>query len=129
MMAETTNDLLIIAREYTRTAAQWLQLLHFRTMAGAPTFSTSLSHYHEMLDPNGTDQARADACRRMLGHVKLQSLFENQKGIDSYALARPVDPYRAHWKTTERGAALAAIVQLLTSAIRAFDKALQSQET
>lgn len=122
-MAEMMSNILIKARKDTRTAAQWLNLLHFRVNARAPFFSTSMTLYHDMLDPDATDYARAEACRKMLEPVERQLLFEDQKGIDSCALTRPIDPYRAHWRTTERGAALAAIAWLLRAALEAFDGA------
>jgi hypothetical protein len=116
-MAEAAIEDLGRARASVRMAAQWLTLLRFRAHAGAPAFSPSLSLYHDMLDPKAGDHVRASACRKMLELVQGQLPLEHRAGQEAYALQRPVDPYGLHWRTTERGAALSAIVLLLEAAI------------
>lgn len=110
-------------RALARIAAQWLVLIRFRAHGGAPVFSPSVSRYHDMLNPKAGDEARSEACRAMLALVCEQVLREDMIGRETYAQERPVDPYRQHWQTTERGACLTAISSLLARAIRGFEHA------
>ena len=64
-MATQENDLLQQARTTAQMAAQWLQLLQFAAHKGAPVFSPSLCHYHDMLDPAASDVARLKSCCRV----------------------------------------------------------------
>ncbi|GHE04190.1 hypothetical protein U879_01890 [Defluviimonas sp. 20V17] len=119
-MGKSPSIHLALARDFTRMAGQWLTLIRFSVHGNAPVFSPSVSLYHDMLDPNAEDGARLKACRTMLTLVDEQVLMENRCGREAYARDRPVDPYGRHWRTTERGAALAALSSLLAGAIGAF---------
>lgn len=119
-MEDRLNTHLAHGRTCTRMAAQWLTLLQFKPNPNAPTFSPSLSLYHDMLNPAAEDEARIMACGKMLALVRVQLLFENKTGRETYARARPIDPYQRHWRTTERGAALAAVSSLLDGALGSF---------
>lgn len=114
------------AQHLTRLAAQWLQLLRFQTHAAAPVFAPGVSTYHAMLDPHATDSERLGACLAMLPHVLRQVIIEHVAGEAAYADTRQIDPYRAHWQTTERGAALTVIAARLTKAIGIFRQAVRS---
>lgn len=120
MMEKEVQCDLTRARHLTRLAAQWLQLLRFRTRAAAPVFASGVSTYHAMLDPHATDSERLAECLAMLPHVLRQVVIEHVAGEATYADTRPMDPYQAHWQTTERGAALTIIAAQLTEAIRIF---------
>jgi hypothetical protein len=109
------------ARELTRHAAQWLQLLGFRSRPGAPTFSKGMCHYHHMLDPEASDADRLAACRAMGPAVQRRRLAEEFVAEAEQAHKMQLDPYHLHWKTTPRGAALWAIANLLGEAIAAFE--------
>jgi len=117
--AETTR--LQNARELTRQAAQWLELLSFRSRPGVTPFSTNVCHYHAMLDPRASDVDRLTACRAMQPAVQRRMLAEEFAAEDEQVYQTVMDPYRAHWKTTRDGAALWAIETLLCGAIRTFE--------
>jgi hypothetical protein len=121
-MATQENDLLQQARTTAQMAAQWLQLLQFAAHKGAPVFSPSLCHYHDMLDPAASDVARLKSCRSMLQVVERRMVIEDYEGEETQAILRSQDPYGMHWRTTRDGAALWVIANLLTVAIKAFEK-------
>lgn len=110
-------------RTFGRMAGQWLALIRFRAHGGAPVFSPSVSRYHDMLSPEASDGTRCEACHAMLALVRVQVLREEMIARETYAKERPIDPYRQHWQTTERGACLAAISCLLAVAIKGFEQA------
>jgi hypothetical protein len=118
-MTETTG--LSRARELTRQAAQWLQVIRFRARPAAPTFSTSVCHYHAMLDPDASDAHRLVACRAMDVAVQRRLLAEGFAAEAEEVYHTALDPYRLHWQTTRDGAALSAIANLLSDAIRLFE--------
>jgi|AntRauTorcE11898_2_1112593.scaffolds.fasta_scaffold34276_1 hypothetical protein len=109
------------ARELTRHAAQWLELLGFRSRPGATPFGTNMCHYHAMLDPAASDVDRLTACRAMQLAVQRRMLAEEFAAEEDLACKTVMDPYRAHWQTTRDGAAFWAIENLLCGAIRAFE--------
>jgi hypothetical protein len=121
-MVTPENDLLQQARTMAQMAAQWLQLLQFAAHKGAPVFSPSLCHYHDMLDPSASDGARLKSCRSMLQVVERRMVIEDYEGEETQAILRSQDPYGMHWRTTRDGAALWLIANLLTVAIKAFEK-------
>lgn len=112
------------ARDLTRFAGQWLDLLKFQVHAAAPTFSPSHSRYHDMLDPAATDSARLAACSVMLAAVVQNEQISRLEGEAEYARQRPVDPYNLHWRTTQQGAALTMIARLLSAAINIYENEL-----
>ena len=120
-MDQTTTDPLTAAREKTRLAARWLNLLAFKPAPGGPSVSPSMSHYHDMLDPETTDARRLGACQALSRPVLRAIDQERMKGEEAYANARPPDPYKAIWQTTERGAALEFIGALIAHAIETFE--------
>lgn len=109
------------ARELTRLAAQWLRAISFAAFPGAPVFSSSVCHYHAMLDPAVSDADRLAACRVMHKSVVRRADVEDLEGQSKRLRERPVDPYGAHWHTTSDGAALWMIAHLLSCAIRGFE--------
>lgn len=115
------------ARDLTRFSGQWLELLKFQVHAAAPTFSPSVSRYHEMLDPAATDSARLAACTVMLAAVVRNEQISLLEGEAEYARQRPVDPYSLHWRTTQKGAALTMIARLLSTAISIFEAELNEE--
>lgn len=122
-MDETTIDSLTAAREKTRLAARWLHVLHFKPSPGGPSVSPSLQAYHDILDPEATDVRRLAACKALAPAVLRAIVVEREKGKVVHANERAADPYGAHWRTTERGAALEMIGKLLAGAIESFDAA------
>ncbi|MHA7849519.1 hypothetical protein [Roseovarius sp.] len=120
MMFETQTAALAQARDLTRHAAQWLDLINFRAHAAAVPFSPSMSTYHDMLDPTATDAARLSACRGMHQQVCRCIEVECLEGEANHARVRPVDPYGLRWRTTHHGATLETIAHLLSAAIEAF---------
>lgn len=118
-IAETSG--LDHARDLTRLAAQWLRLISFTAFAGAVVYSSSVCHYHAMLDPGASDAERLGACRAMERSVQRRVQAENLAAEAKRALHGPVDPYDLHWHTTPEGAALWMIGQLLGAAIRSFE--------
>ncbi|MRU16502.1 hypothetical protein FDP25_13750 [Roseovarius sp. A21] len=108
------------ARVLTLYVGRWLDLLDFQAHQAAPPFSPSVSTYHDMLDPNGTDAARLAACWAMQHHVRRRAEAERMHGEAAYARLRPVDPYGHRWRTTREGAALETIASMLSSAIELF---------
>jgi len=121
MMAVAEKTTLGQARDLTRLAAQWLQLLSFAAHDGAPVYSPSVCYYHAMLDPGASDTERLTACRAMERSVRRRLLAEDLAAESNRAGHRPVDPYKLHWHTTRDGAALWMIVHLLSVAIRGFE--------
>lgn len=109
------------ARELTRIAAQWLVILSFSAFRGATVFSSSMCHYHAMLDPAATDAQRLASCRAMRDCVRRRAEAEDLEGKAKRLQERPVDPYDAHWHTTRDGASLWMIVHLLDCAISGFE--------
>lgn len=120
MMFETQTATLAQARNLTRRAAQWLDLIDFRAHAAAEPFSPSMSTYHDMLDPAATDAARLAACRGMHQKVCRRVEAERLEGEAIHARQRPIDPYGLRWRTTRDGATLETIANLLSAAIEAF---------
>jgi pyrroline-5-carboxylate reductase len=120
MMFETQTATLAQARDLTRLAAQWLDLIDFRAHAAAEPFSPSMSTYHDMLDPAATDAARLAACRGMHQQVCRRVEVERLEGEATYARQRPIDPYALRWRITRDGATLEAIARLLSTSIEAF---------
>lgn len=108
------------ARVLTLYAGRWLDLLDFQAHQAAPVFSPSVSTYHDMLNPNGTDAARLAACWAMRHHVLRRADAERLQGEATYVRLRPVDPYGHRWRTTRDGAALETIASMLSSAIELF---------
>jgi len=109
------------ARVLTLYAGRWLDLLDFLAHEAAPVFSPSVSTYHDMLDPDGTDAARLAACWAMHRHVLRRVNAERLHGEATYARVRPVDPYGHCWRTTRDGAALETIACMLSTAIQLFE--------
>ena len=113
------------ARSLNRHAGQWLDLINFSAHDAAAMFSSSMTTYHDMLDPDATDLARLSACRAMLRHVRRRLEGERLEGEAVYARNRPIDPYGLHWQITPYGATLDAIARLLSDAIAIFEAALE----
>ena len=120
-MVETQTAALARARDLTRCAAQWLDLIDFRAHAAAEPFSPSMSTYHDMLDPAATDAARLAACRGMHQQVCRRVEAERLDGEAIHARQRPIDPYGLRWRTTPDGATLETIACLLSAAIEVFE--------
>lgn len=120
MMFETQTATLAQARDLTRLAAQWLDLIDFRAHAAAEPFSPSMSTYHDMLDPAATDAARLAACRRMHQQVCRRVEVERLEGEATHARLRLIDPYGLRWRTTRDGATLETIARQLSTAIEAL---------
>ena len=123
VMANETD--LAKARELTTLAARWLALLRFRVHSAAPSFSPSVSHYHDMLDPYAEDSVRLSACRNMRAHVWRRAQAEKEKGEERHLRDRPADPYRLEWRTTETGAAMELIADILSEAIRNYEDGIE----
>lgn len=121
MTRQTETTCLQRARDLTRHAAQWLQLLRFRSRPGVTPFSASMCHYHAMLDPSASDLDRLAACRAMEPAVQRRRLAEEFVAEADQARQTLLDPYHLHWETTRDGAALWAIANLLREAIDAFE--------
>lgn len=121
-MDAMTSSNLKTARFQSEFAAQWLELIGFAAHPGGVSFSPSLCHYHAILDPNSTDEARLQACRAMLACVRRRIPLEEFEGRAKYKAERPVDPYRKWWKTTRFGAELIVIALLLDLAILGFER-------
>lgn len=117
--AETTR--LQHARNLTRGAGQWLELLSFKSRPVAPTFSVSICYYHAMLDPDASDTDRLGACRAMRSAVQRRMLAEEFAAEKDQGRRMVTDPYRSHWLTTRDGAALWAIENPLCGAIQTFE--------
>ena len=113
------------ARVLTLYAGRWLDLLDFQAHEAAPVFSPSVSTYHDMLDPDGTDAARLAACWAMHRHVLRRADAERSRGEATHARIRAVDPYGHRWRTTRDGAALETIACMLSSAIELFGSSLR----
>lgn len=122
-MPEHREALLEEARNLTRFSGQWLRLLGFQPHPAAPTFSPSLSVYHDMLDPGATDGARFAACTALKSPVMQQVRAEQSRGEAKFVQTRPVDPYGLELRTTCDGAALEVIAGLLSKAVNLFDAA------
>lgn len=120
-MDKHTTHPLAEAREKTRIAARWLHVLRFTPSPGGPSVSPSLSRYHDMLDPETTDARRLAACQALSLPIRKAIDQERARGEAAYAEARAPDPYSAHWRTTERGAALEMIAALIAHAIQTFE--------
>ncbi|MET4129712.1 hypothetical protein [Roseovarius sp. MBR-6] len=120
MMFETQPAELARARDLTRRAAQWLDLIDFRAHAAAETFSPSMSTYHDMLDPDATDATRLAACLGMHQQVCRRVEAERLDGEANHARQRPIDPYGLRWRITRDGATLETIARLLSAAIESF---------
>jgi hypothetical protein len=121
---EDKSSRLMRAQEFSRRAAQWLVLIRFRAHAAAPSFSSSMSHYHVLLGAASSDAERLSSCRTMLICVHRQVAAEEMAAQAKFAVDRPADPYGAEWRITGRGAVLHVIADLLSEAIRAFESAL-----
>jgi len=119
-MQNSQSTKLAQARVLTLYAGRWLDLLDFQAHQSAPVFSPSVSTYHDMLDPDGTDAARFAACWAMHHHVLRRAKAERLQGEATYTRLRPVDPYGHRWRTTRDGAALETISCMLSSAIELF---------
>lgn len=120
---DQTTDPLTAAREKTRLAARWLNVLCFKPSPAGPSVGPSLQSYHDMLDPQTTDAHRRAACESLAPAVLSAVVVEREKGKVAHANERAPDPYGANWRTTERGAALEMIAKLLASAIETFEAA------
>lgn len=127
MMRETQTSRLFQARDLTRRAAQWLDLIDFRAHAAAEAFSPSMSTYHDMLDPAATDAARLAACRGMHQQVCRRVEVERLEGEATHARVRPVDPYGLRWRTTRHGATLETIACLPLASIKIFEACLDEE--
>ena len=121
---EDKSGRLLRAQEFSRRAAQWLVLIRFRAHAAAPSFSSSMSHYHVLLGAASSDAERLSSCRTMLICVHRQVAAEEMAAQAKFAVERPADPYGAEWRITGRGAVLHVIADLLSEAIQAFESAL-----
>lgn len=116
------------ARVLTLYAGRWLDLLDFQAHQAAPVFSPSVSIYHDMLDPNGTDTARLAACCAMHQRVLRRADAERLRGEATHAHVRTVDPYGHRWRTTRDGAALETISCMLSTAIELFGSSLDEAD-
>ena len=122
-MMESANTLKrSTARLQAELAARWLYLIRFAAYPGAPVFSPSLCHFHSMLDPDASDDARLEACRAMLPCIQRRLSIEELEGLAKYKQERPVDPYGTAWCTTRSGAELHMIAHLLEVAITGFEE-------
>ena len=120
-MCETQTATLAQARDLTRRAAQWLDLIDFRAHAAAVPFSPSMSAYHDMLDPAATDAVRLSACRSIYQQVCRRVEVERLEGEAFHVRQRPSDPYGLRWRITRDGATLETIASLLSAAIKIFE--------
>lgn len=118
------SDHLERAQDISRRAAQWLVLIRFRAHAAAPSFSTSMSHYHVLLGAESSSAERLASCRTMLTCIHHHLIVEELAANAKFATERRPDPYGAEWKITSRGAVLQVIADLLSEAIREFEDAL-----
>lgn len=112
---------LAAARDNVRFAARWLQVLRFSPSPRAPSVSPSLMSYHDMLAPDTTDARRLAACRALHPAVLRAAMRERDTGEAEAARTRPPDPYGAHWRTTERGAALEVLATLLAATMTSLE--------
>lgn len=110
------------ARLQAELAAQWLHLIRFAAYPGAPTFSSSLCHFHSLLDPEASDAGRLGACRAMLACVERRLPVEDFNGLAKWREERRDDPYGNAWRTTRTGAELWMIAHLLEVAITGFEE-------
>lgn len=109
------------ARDSVRLAARWLQVLRFAPSPAGTSFSPSLMAYADMLAPDTTDERRLAACRALHPAVVRAAMRERDTGEAEAARTRRPDPYRAHWRTTERGAALEVLATLLAATVKSFE--------
>lgn len=111
-----------LAHEYCTRAGRWLVILAFQTRPGAPTLSQARSSYEAMLDPAVPDARRLAVCRDLRPHVVTQVTIERWRWEEA-SVSSIVEPSEQAWRTTERGAALQAIAELLDEAIAGFERA------
>lgn len=107
------EDLLAEARDLAVKAGGWLAILRFQCRPGAPMFLAGISTYHDMLDPDAADAARCAACACLLPAVDRQVGIETWRAGEALARIPGGDRPGPEWRTTERGAALEAIAELL----------------
>lgn len=117
------EDLLAEARDLAVKAGGWLAILRFQCRPGAPMFLAGISTYHDMLDPASPDAARCAACACMLPAVDRQVGIETWRAEEALARIPGGDRPGPEWRTTERGAALEAIAELLRRAIGLYGSA------
>ena len=115
---------LIRARALTILCAQHLCLIGFRSGSDKPILGPAISTYHDMLDPDASDERRLAACRRYQGPIARHAELEELQG--DLSSPRPpdwADPYRLASHTTLRGALLRYIEADLAEAVLNFKAA------
>lgn len=110
------------ARELTLRAAQWLELILFRSHDAAPCFAPNVNVYEHMMDPEATDKTKLAACDTMLRSVLRRLEVEKLQGEADYKNRRPIDPFGLTWRMTQHGAVLTAIAELLSAAIAIYEQ-------
>ena len=110
------------ARALTGRSAQHLVLLGFQTGPGKPIFGSALSTYHEMFDPQSSDERRLGACRRYLEPVKRHADLEELQS-ELHRLPGRLDPYGRELSTTLRSALLRVVLADLADAVHCFEAA------
>ena len=110
------------ARLLAQRAAQWLRLMRWQAHKTAPTFGTSTTCQLLLVLDNDHDVERAEACRRLLVSVGRQALREELK-TDPHDLSVLDVPMRDIWATSDQGAALEMIAELLRAAAAGFENA------
>ncbi len=116
MMEETSCDV-ETTRLFAIRAACWLALIRFQVHLGAPVFGPGVTTYDDMLCPDTTDARRFAACATLLSAVRRHADQEAFVGESRWHQSRPLDPYGQAWRTTERGAVLEAIAELLKKSV------------
>lgn len=110
------------ARRESLRAGQWLRLLLFRVHPGAPILGPGMTHYAHLLDPAADDADRRASCAALLPHVRRQADDERWRAEGERARRQAGDPFDREWPTTQRGAALEAIAELMEAALADFDR-------
>jgi len=76
-----------------------------------------------MLNPESSDTQRLAACRSMLDAVRRRAEYERFWGEEEWNKAHNYDPYGFELRTTQHGAILDLIADVLEEAVTAFEEA------
>ncbi|SFQ12423.1 hypothetical protein [Tranquillimonas alkanivorans] len=109
------------ARALTVEAAKWIIVFQFSIRPGGNTLDVNVTTYHEMLDPSAPDALRLAACRRMHEAAKFQAQMEAWEAKRATRTTHRRDPYGLEWCTTQRGAVLEHLAELLEAAIFGYE--------